>query len=47
MWGACALLLAVGPDGADAVVKGTDFITVEGDRIAEVIGFLDQVPAAA
>src|SRR6185436_18407275 len=36
-----------GPEGADAVVKGTDFIAVEGGRIAEVVGFLDEVPAAA
>lgn len=35
----------LGPDGAEAVIKGTDFVRVDGERIAEVIGFLDQVPA--
>ena len=35
----------LGPDGAEAVIKGTDFVLIDGDRIAEVIGFLDQVPA--
>lgn len=35
----------LGPEGAEPVIKGTDFVRVDGDRIAEVIGFLDQVPA--
>jgi hypothetical protein len=36
----------LGPQGGEAVVKGTDFIMREGDRISSVTGFLDQVPAA-
>jgi hypothetical protein len=35
----------LGPEGAEAIVKGTDVVRIDGDRIAEVIGFLDQVPA--
>ena len=34
----------LGPDGAEAIVKGTDFVVCDGDRIASVTGFLDQVP---
>lgn len=34
----------LGPEGAEAIAKGTDFVRIEGGRIAEVIGFLDQVP---
>jgi hypothetical protein len=37
---------ALGPDGADAPIKGTDFVRVEGGRLKSVTGFLDQVPAA-
>lgn len=37
----------LGPEGAAALVKGTDVVLMDGDRIAEVIGFLDQLPAAA
>ncbi|WP_372784925.1 nuclear transport factor 2 family protein [Phenylobacterium sp.] len=36
----------LGPDGADAPIKGTDFVQVEGGRLKSVTGFLDQVPAA-
>ena len=36
----------LGPDGGDAIVKGTDFVVCDGDRIASVTGFLDQVPNA-
>src|SRR5262245_54985266 len=35
----------LGPEGSDAVIKGTDFIVRDGDRIKSVTGFLDQVPA--
>jgi len=37
----------LGPQGREPVVKGTDFVIRDGDRIQSVIGFLDQVPAAA
>ena len=35
----------LGEEGAEAIVKGTDVVLIEGGRIAQVIGFLDQVPA--
>src|SRR5262245_63459234 len=35
----------LGPKGSDAVIKGTDFILRDGDRIKSVTGFLDQAPA--
>ena len=38
---------ALGPKGGNAVVKGTDFIARDGDKIATVTGFLDLVPASA
>jgi len=38
---------ALGPADGDAVVKGTDFVRRNGDRIASVTGFLDQVPSGA
>lgn len=37
----------LGPAGADAPIKGSDVVTVDGGRLTSVIGFLDQVPAAA
>ena len=37
----------LGPDGADAPVKGTDFMAIRGGRLASVTGFFDQVPAPA
>lgn len=37
----------LGPKGGEAVVKGTDFVSLEGDRIAAVTGFLDLVPTSA
>lgn len=37
----------LGPEGADAPIKGTDFVRLEGGRLADVRGFLDLVPAAA
>jgi hypothetical protein len=36
---------SLGPDDGEAVIKGTDFATRSGDRIATVVGFLDLVPA--
>lgn len=36
---------SLGPAGADAPVEGTDFCRVDDGRLAEVIGFLDKVPA--
>lgn len=38
---------AFGPPDGEAVVKGTDFVLREGDRIKAVTGFLDRAPAAA
>jgi SnoaL-like domain len=38
---------ALGPNGGDALIKGTDFVVCEGDRIKSVTGFLDLTPAAA
>jgi hypothetical protein len=37
----------LGPDGSDGPIKGTDFATLENGRLKSVVGFLDQVPAAA
>lgn len=37
----------LGPKGADAPVKGTDFAAIENGKIKCVTGFLDQVPQAA
>lgn len=37
----------LGPKGTDAPIKGTDFAVIEGGRIKDVTGFLDQVPQAA
>ncbi|MET0529448.1 MAG: nuclear transport factor 2 family protein [Microvirga sp.] len=36
----------LGPEGADGPIKGTDFVTLDNGRLKEVVGFLDQVPAA-
>lgn len=36
---------SLGPDGADAPIGGTDFVTVADGRIRSVTGFLDKVPA--
>jgi hypothetical protein len=35
----------LGPEGAEAPVKGTDFGLLEGDRLKSVTGFFDQLPA--
>jgi hypothetical protein len=37
----------LGPEGGEAPIKGTDFGTLEDGRLSRVVGFLDQVPAAA
>lgn len=37
----------LGPEGSDGPIKGTDFATLENGCFKTVIGFLDQVPAAA
>jgi hypothetical protein len=29
------------------MIKGTDFVVTEGDRLKSVTGFLDKVPAGA
>lgn len=34
----------LGPDGADAPIKGTDYVRVEDGRLKSVTGFLDQLP---
>jgi len=36
---------ALGLDGEEAMVKGTDFAVLEHGRLRSVTGFLDQVPA--
>lgn len=36
---------ALGPDGAEPPIKGTDFVQLEDGRLKSVTGFLDQVPA--
>ncbi|NWK44045.1 nuclear transport factor 2 family protein [Ralstonia pickettii] len=33
----------LGPEG-QALVKGTDFVRIEGDRMQTVTGFIDQMP---
>jgi hypothetical protein len=37
----------LGPSGQEPIIKGTDFVARDGDRIKAVVGFLDQVPAGA
>jgi len=37
----------LGPDGADAPIKGTDFAVLSDGRIRSITGFLDQVPVGA
>ena len=34
----------LGPVGADAPIKGTDYVRVEDGRLKTVTGFLDQLP---
>lgn len=38
---------ALGPEGQADMIKGTDFVVLEGERLISVIGFLDKVPANA
>ena len=38
---------ALGPMDGDAVVRGTDIVHRDGDKIASVTGFLDLVPSTA
>jgi SnoaL-like domain len=38
---------SLGPKDSEAVIKGSDFVTLVGDHIATVTGFLDLVPASA
>jgi SnoaL-like domain len=35
----------LGPLGAEPPIEGSDVLTLQGGRIASVIGFLDKVPA--
>jgi hypothetical protein len=37
----------LGLQGSDGPIKGTDFATLENERLKCVVGFQDQVPAAA
>lgn len=39
--------MGLGPKGADALIKGTDFASIRDGKIDSVTGFLDQVPQAA
>ena len=36
----------LGPEGVEAPIEGTDFVTITDGKIASVTGFLDKVPAA-
>ncbi len=36
---------ALGPQGGEAIVKGTDFAVIKDGKLQAVTGFLDQVPA--
>jgi hypothetical protein len=36
----------LGPDGAEPVVEGSDIVRMKNGRLAEIVGFLDKVPAA-
>lgn len=36
----------LGPDGVDSPIKGSDVAVLSDGRIRNIIGFLDQVPAA-
>ena len=45
--GVVRLAWSLGPDGMVPPVEGSDVIVVRDGRIAQVIGFLDKVPAQA
>jgi hypothetical protein len=34
----------LGPDGADAPIKGADFLELRNERLQKVTGFFDQIP---
>ncbi|GAA4120232.1 nuclear transport factor 2 family protein [Aminobacter aganoensis] len=34
----------LGPDGAEAVIEGSDFATLKDHRLSAITGFLDKVP---
>jgi hypothetical protein len=36
---------ALGPEGGEAPLKGTDFVVVDQGRLKSVTGFFDQLPA--
>ena len=38
---------SLGPSGAEPPIKGSDVVELRDGKIAKVVGFLDQVPAAA
>ncbi|GGF03918.1 hypothetical protein GCM10011611_06740 [Aliidongia dinghuensis] len=38
---------SLGPAGAAPPIEGSDVLVLDGGRIAQVIGFLDKLPAAA
>jgi hypothetical protein len=38
---------ALGPKSDPEMIKGTDFVLIEGELIKSVTGFLDKLPAAA
>lgn len=35
----------LGPVGVDPVIEGSDVVTLEGNRIERVVGFLDKLPS--
>jgi len=35
----------LGPEGVDAVIEGSDVVSLTGHRIERVVGFLDKLPA--
>ena len=35
----------LGPEGVDAVIEGSDVVSLAGNRIERVVGFLDKLPA--
>jgi len=37
----------LGPSGGEAPIQGSDFLTLENDRLKVVTGFFDRVPAPA
>lgn len=38
------LTWGLGPEGADAPIKGADFLELRHDRLQKVTGFFDQIP---